>query len=128
MFMPNNFEKYHTCNTLLYFLVCVHVCVRCKCKVILTASVCPTAVRGAQRLTVYTSIGNKQDTVLTWTVWTSLQILLSWFSKYLSTKSKLEPLVFARHLCMQILVEVSSAVLVHFYPISQSLLTENVTQ
>lgn len=27
MFMPNNFEKYHTCNTLLYFLVCVHVCV-----------------------------------------------------------------------------------------------------
>lgn len=95
---------------------------------ILTASVCPTAVREAQRLAVYTSIGNKQDTVLTWTVWTSLQILLSWFSKYFSTKSKLEALVFARHLCMQVLVEVSSAVLVHFYPISQSLLTENVTQ
>lgn len=126
MFMPNNFEKYHTCNTLLYFLVCVHVCVfENKCKVILTASVCPTAVRGAQRLTVYTSIGNKQDTVLTWT---TLKILLSWFSKYLSTKSKLEALVFARHLCMQVLVEVSSAVLVHFYPISKSLLTENVTQ
>lgn len=126
MFMPNNFEKYHTCNTLLYFLY-VFTCVlfENKCKVILTASVCPTAVRGAQRLTVYTSIGNKQDTVLTWT---TLKILLSWFSKYLSTKSKLEALVFARHLCMQVLVEVSSAVLVHFYPISQSLLTENVTQ
>lgn len=126
MFMPNNFEKYHTCNTLLYFLY-VFTCVlfENKCKVILTASVCPTAVRGAQRLTVYTSIGNKQDTVLTWT---TLKILLSWFSKYLSTKSKLEALVFARHLCMQVLVEVFSAVLVHFYPISQSLLTENVTQ
>lgn len=127
VFMPNNHTILATPFCISWY---VFTCVlfENKCKVILTASVCPTAVRGAQRLTVYTSIGNKQDTVLTWTVWTTLKILLSWFSKYLSTKSKLEALVFARHLCMQVLVEVSSAVLVHFYPISQSLLTENVTQ
>lgn len=127
MFMPNNHTILATPFCISWY-VFMYVLFENKCKVILTASVCPTAVRGAQRLTVYTSIGNKQDTVLTWTVWTTLKILLSWFSKYLSTKSKLEALVFARHLCMQVLVEVSSAVLVHFYPISQSLLTENVTQ
>lgn len=127
MFMPNNHTILATPFCISWY-VFMYVLFENKCKVILTASVCPTAVRGVQRLTVYTSIGNKQDTVLTWTVWTTLKILLSWFSKYLSTKSKLEALVFARHLCMQVLVEVSSAVLVHFYPISQSLLTENVTQ